>query len=81
MHVSVEPGDFWSRCVVHQEDIIVNDYSAVKPLKHGLPREHPRLDRFLVIPVVIEGRTVALLAVANKKTDYDASDVRQLRLL
>lgn len=81
MHVSVDPGDFWSRCVVDQENIIVNDYPAAKPLKSGLPQGHPRLDRFLAIPVANEGKTVALLAVANKKMDYDASDARQLRLL
>ncbi len=81
MRVSVDPGDFWSQCVVKQENIIVNDYPAVKPLKRGLPQGHPRLDRFLVVPVVNEGKTVALLAVANKRVDYDASDARQLRLL
>ena len=60
--------------------VVVNDSAALNPLK-GLPQEHTSLQRFMTIPVRCLGKIVAVVGVANKPTDYDSADVRQLTLM
>ena len=61
--------------------VVVNDYAAPNPLKHGLPEGHIPLLRHMNIPVFDGDRIVAVAGVGNKPTDYDERDVRQLQLL
>lgn len=61
--------------------IIINDFAAPNALKKGYPEGHSPLARFLTVPVRSAGRIVAVVAVANKQTDYEAVDVAQLTLL
>jgi light-regulated signal transduction histidine kinase (bacteriophytochrome) len=60
---------------------MVNDYHAPNPLKKGYPEGHALLHKYLTIPVFSAERIVAVVGVANKQTDYDEGDVRQLTLL
>ena len=39
------------------------------------------LSKYLTVPVFSDGHIVAVTAVANKLTDYDAADVKQLTLM
>jgi PAS domain S-box-containing protein len=71
----------WGETVRQRKPIIVNDYAAPNRLKHGYPEGHAELRNYLTVPVIIEGRIVGVVAVANKATDYRREDVRQLRLL
>jgi two-component system, sensor histidine kinase and response regulator len=71
----------WGEAVRQQRPIILNNFQAPHPLKKGYPEGHAPLYRYLTIPVVVQGRIVAAVAVANKDTDYDQSDLRQLTLL
>lgn len=71
----------WGEAVRQKSPIIINDYEADNPLKRGIPEGHIQLKKFLTIPVIFENRIVAVAGVANKETDYDNADVRQLSLL
>ncbi|MBS4001366.1 MAG: PAS domain-containing protein, partial [Desulfobulbaceae bacterium] len=71
----------WGEAVRQRKPIILNDYQADDPLKKGTPAGHVKLEKFLTIPVIIDNKIVAVAGVANKSTDYDQSDVRQLTLL
>ncbi|MFI5330499.1 MAG: PAS domain S-box protein [Desulfobaccales bacterium] len=71
----------WGEAVRQAKPIIVNDFQAPHPLKKGYPPGHPRLDKYLTIPVVSDGKIVAVVGVANKGTDYDDGDVRHLTLM
>ncbi len=50
-------------------------------MKKGYPEGHAPLYKFLTVPVFIEGSIKAVVGVANKPSDYDDSDARQLILL
>jgi PAS domain S-box-containing protein len=67
--------------VRRREPIVVNDYAAVNPTKHGCPAGHVPIRSFLSVPILVEGEIVAVVSVANKEEDYEPSDVRQLTLL
>lgn len=61
--------------------LIINDYSAPHPSKHGCPAGHLAITRFLSFPVIADDRIVALVGVANKADPYNEQDVHQLTLM
>ena len=77
----LEKTGIWGEAVRQARPIIVNDFQAPHPLKKGQPEGHAPLFKYLTIPVFSGERIVAVAAVANKATDYDPADVRQLTLM
>lgn len=71
----------WGEAVRQRRAIIVNDFNAPHPLKKGTPPGHAPLLKFLTIPVFDQGHIVAVVGAANKESDYDDSDIRQLTLM
>ncbi len=71
----------WGEAVRQRKPIVMNDYQAEDPLKKGIPVGHVKLLKFLTIPVIFQNKIVAVAGVANKLTDYNNSDIRQLTLL
>jgi two-component system CheB/CheR fusion protein len=71
----------WGEAVRQARPIMVNDFHAPHPLKKGYPEGHAPLHRYLTIPVFSGDHIVGVVGVANKDTDYDSTDVRQLVLL
>jgi len=71
----------WGETVRQRKAILVNDFEGPNPLKKGCPEGHVKISRFLSIPVFSGDLIVAVVGVANKESDYDQSDVRQLTLL
>jgi len=64
-----------------REPLIINDYSNSQGCETGLPEGHLFFQRLMVVPLVNGSSIVALAVVANKKEDYDDSDVKLVRLL
>jgi len=74
----LESTGIWGEAVRQRQAILVNDFQAYNPLKKGVPQGHIELSRFLTVPVIIEGEIVAVVGVANKASDYTASEITQL---
>ncbi|HPR32789.1 MAG TPA: PAS domain S-box protein [Prolixibacteraceae bacterium] len=77
----LEKTGIWGEAVRQRKPILINDFAAPDPLKKGTPEGHAPLKKFLTIPVVIDNKIVAVVGVANKDEDYNASDIRQLQLM
>ena len=60
--------------------IIINSYRN-NLNKRILPDFHIKFNNFVSIPIFIENEIVAQILVADRKTDYEESDVLQLSLL
>lgn len=71
----------WGEAVRQRRPIVINDYAAENEYTKGTPEGHVQLKNFLTIPVFSDNQIVAVTGVANKETDYDSSDIRQLQLL
>jgi two-component system CheB/CheR fusion protein len=71
----------WGEVVRQRVPIVLNDFKAHHPLKKGYPEGHAPLSRFLSIPVFDNEKIVAVVAVANRASDYTQTDVLQLTLL
>jgi PAS domain S-box-containing protein len=74
LHYGVDEAGVWVDCVHGKRAVIHNDYEAL-PHKKGLPEGHAHVSRELVVPVMREGKVVAILGVGNKPCDYVQKDV------
>lgn len=61
--------------------IICNDYKRHNSLKKNYPLGHAEIERFMAIPVMMDGRIAAVVGLANKQSDYDENDVSEMSLL
>ena len=61
--------------------LIVNDIQASHAAREGHSEKKLNLTSILCAPVLFNNDLVALAAVVNKEKPYDASDIRQLKLL
>ena len=80
IHFPVEGAGLWAEAIRNGRPVIENDYCSPNGAKKGCPRGHVPLTKLMSVPFLEEGRVVALVAVANKQSDYDLSDARQLAL-
>jgi len=71
----------WSEVVRQRAAIMLNNFQAHHPLMKEYPEGHAVLHRLLSIPVFDNDRIVAVVAVANKESDYVQTDILQLTLL
>ena len=63
----------WGWPMLHGEPLICNDLKS-HPARVGQPAGHVPIDCFLGVPLKREGKTVGMIAVANKPGGYAAED-------
>ena len=76
----LEKAGVWADCVRDRKPVIHNDYNDL-PHKKGVPEDHVRIIRDLVVPVIRDGAIVAVLGVGNKENDYNENDVDTVQVL
>ncbi len=74
-------GSIWDDALTTDKAKLYNNYPSSEVYKHDLPGWHSTVSRLAIIPLRVEGKTVALIAVANKTEDYDETDAAQVTLL
>ncbi len=77
----LENTGIWGDVVRQRKPVIVNDFEAPNPHKKGYPKGHVTLTRFMSVPVIIDGRIVAVVGLGNKQSEYDDFDVYGMTLL
>jgi PAS domain S-box len=80
LEYTIEETGLWGEPIRQKKAVIVNDFDAPNPLKHGYPEGHIRLRRYMSIPIFDGKKIVGVAGVGNKDEDYDKTDVRQLTL-
>lgn len=74
-HYDLDKAGIWADAVRQRRPIIHNDYAGLEG-KKGLPADHAELVRELVVPVLRQGRIVAILGVGNKTHLYSENDLQ-----
>ncbi|NWH06664.1 GAF domain-containing protein [Desulfobacter latus] len=74
MHYDINNAGVWVECVHERKPVVHNDYGSL-PHKKGLPENHAKITRELVVPVIQDGLIVAILGVGNKSRAYDKKDI------
>ena len=77
---SLDHAGIWAEAIRKHGPLIVNDYLQADPRKKGIPKGHVPIGRLMSIPLIKEGKAVAVMAVANKELDYTESDLLHLSL-
>jgi len=70
----------WGKVLKDKQPLIVND-PASHPARIGTPGGHPPLTSFLGIPLRYMGKTIGMIALANKKQGYDLVDQHAVETL
>lgn len=73
-HYPVSKAGVWADCAREGRPVVHNDYASL-PHRQGIPDGHAPVLRELTVPVVRDGRIVAILGVGNKPSDYVTEDV------
>lgn len=71
----------WGDAVRRRKPVIVNDFQTQDLLKKGYSQGHTAIERLMSIPVIIDGKIVAVIGLGNKASDYDDVDVYEMTLL
>ena len=79
-HYPVSLAGVWTDCVQAHRPVIHNDYASL-PHRKGLPPGHSPVIREMVVPILRDGRIVAIIGVGNKPSDYDETDIASASLL
>ncbi len=64
----------WADALRLKQPVIHNDYASV-PDKKGVPDQHLKLIREMVIPILRDDRSVAVLGIGNKPREYTQHDI------
>ncbi len=79
------PGDFilhglYGRIVDSGKGFFTNDPSS-HPDSIGLPEGHPPLTSFLGVPLILDGKIIGILAVANRENGYSLEQQEDLEAI
>ncbi len=81
VHCKIAESGLWAEGILKRKPVIINNFSSCVKDKQGLPPGHIPVKKYLSIPIFDQKKIVAVIAVANKNTDYEKTDIQQLTLL
>lgn len=73
-HYDLDRAGVWADCIRERRPVIHNDYASLSN-RHGLPEGHAPLKREMAIPIMRDGKVMAILGMGNKSSGYTDADV------
>lgn len=70
----------WGQVILREQSLIINDPGAF-PERVGVPEGHPPLTSFLGAPLKDEGKTIGMIALANRADGYTGEQREDLEQL
>lgn len=77
LHYPISQAGVWVDCILQRQPVIHNDYASL-PHQKGMPEGHTPLVREATVPLLVDGRVVAVIGVGNKAHDYSQQDLEIL---
>jgi PAS domain S-box-containing protein len=79
-HYPVEQAGNWADCIRFKRPIIYNHFQN-SPNQKGLPEGHVTVKRILSVPILDNGKVIAIFGVGNKTQLYHKEDTHKLELI
>ncbi|MFH2000491.1 MAG: response regulator, partial [Planctomycetota bacterium] len=70
----------WGAVIKEETSLLINN-PGDHPESVGVPDGHPKLISFLGVPLKYQGKTIGMIAMANKDSGYDKADQESLEAL
>jgi len=74
-HYDIDQAGVWADCIRERRPVIHNDYLSL-PHRKGLPKGHAPIVREIAIPIMRDGKVMAILGMGNKPQDYTDVDLQ-----
>ena len=72
----------WGEPIRLGKSITINDYeNDRKSMKKGTPAGHIKLEKLLMVPIIVDGEIIGTAGVGNKESEYTTFDETQLNLM
>ena len=72
----------WGEPIRLGKSITINDYeNDRKSMKKGTPAGHVKLEKLLMVPIIVDGEIIGTAGVGNKDSEYTTFDETQLNLM
>jgi len=67
--------------VITSQQLVLSNDPAQHPAARGTPKGHPKIFRFMGLPIKLKGELVGMIGLANKFADYSSEDASFLQPL
>ncbi|MGE5547630.1 MAG: GAF domain-containing protein [Solirubrobacterales bacterium] len=79
-HYDVAQAGVWAEAVRQKASVVYNDYPSM-PERRGLPEGHAEVRRLMSVPIMRDGRVMAVIGVGNKAEPFDQRDLEVVEAL
>ena len=79
-HYDVDQAGVWTDCIHQKRPVIHNDYASL-PHRKGMPEGHAPVIREMAVPILRDGKVVAIVGTGNKPQDFTTGDVEFISTL
>lgn len=71
----------WGKVILKKEPVVINDFENSHHEIKVFPEGYVKIEKLMLVPVVIDDRIKAVVGLANKKGVYDNNDVYEIDFL
>jgi len=69
-----EMAGLWDQVIEKRKPLLFNDFQK-DPRSLSMPEGHVKIENLLMVPALLQGELVGIIALANKNGDYDKKDL------
>lgn len=79
--MKIDKAGIWADVVREKKNLVINSYKAMPEWQKDFPCKSVTVEKYLSIPITLDGKLFAIIAVGNRHDNYSNTDIKQLSLL
>jgi len=77
----LEKTAMWDEAARQRKPLVCNNHTKTHPIQAGYINGPIDIKRFMTLPIIENGKLVAVISLSNKETDYTDSDITPVTIL